>query len=183
VLLLEVRGDLARADDGKAAQRAPTIATSSASYAKELHRWFPKAIRLPDPRRSSAVAVSPRNLCKSRELQIQHQDDTSIVVGNVAIGALPKGLRVADKSSAEYRVAAFGYVIPPKGGPIWAGEVTTPGRITASPAGMPSLRFSVAVRKLGRGASLLVIVVGEPIATRRGGSGGSVMLGSCVRGF
>jgi len=180
LLLFGVRGDVARAEDGTVAARVPTLATSSAAYARDLRRWFPREIRLPDPRRSSTVAVSPLNLCRRGDLDVQHQESTSIVVGSVGVGALPKELHVADESAGQYRIAAFGYVIPRGGRPIWAGEVTPPGRNVAARAGMPSLGFFATTRRLEHGGSLVLIVVGEPIATRAGAAGAAMILGSCV---
>jgi hypothetical protein len=101
----------------------------------------------------------------------------------VAIDALPSGFRVADESASEYRVAAFGYVVPRSGRPIWAGEVTMPGRNMAPAGGMPSLGFSATTQSLDRGGSLVVILVGEPIALGGAGSGEPMILGSCVQRF
>ncbi len=178
-----VREDVGRFGAAAAPERA-TLATSGASYAAELRKWFPDEIRVPVPYSPRDLPVSARNLCNASDVQANASGDSMIVVGRLAIGALPTGLRAAKRSEqpGKYRLLAVGYVVSPDGSAKWAGEVIGREAVWAEARGTAQTNFSLVIDKpKTRGEALLIVVSGDPISVAKEDQGGAVILGSYLR--
>ncbi len=175
-----VRQDAGRFGSGSPPRHA-TLATSEASYAGELRKWFPDEIRLPVPYSPRDVPVSARNLCRASDVQAHSTGDSLIVVGRLAVAGLPPGVHAAERSErpGRYRLFAVGYVVSPDGAPQWAGEVIGSEAVWAEVRGVTVTNFSVMIDKpRARGAGLLIVVSGDPISVTPQDQGGAVVLGS-----
>jgi hypothetical protein len=175
--------DVGRFDGASAPERA-TLATSRASYAAELRKWFPDEIRVPVPYSPRDLPVSARNLCSASDVQANASGDSMIVVGRLAIDALPTGLLAAKGSEQpeKYRLLAVGYVVSQGGSATWAGEVIGRDAVWADARGTAQANFSLVIDKPKmRGDALLIVVSGDPISVAKEDHGGAVVLGSYLR--
>jgi hypothetical protein len=178
-----VREDVGRFGAATPPRRA-TLATSDASYAVELRRWFPDEIRVPFPYSPHDIPVAGRNLCNASEVQASASGDSMLVAGRLAVAALPSGLRAAKRSGqpGKYRLLAVGYVVLPDGGAKWAGEVIGSEAVWTEADGTARTNFSLVIaRPKARGETLLIVVSGDPISVANDDQGGAVILGSYLR--
>jgi hypothetical protein len=178
-----VREDVGRFGAGSPPRRS-TLATSGASYAAELRKWFPDEIRVPFPYSPRDLPVAARNLCSASDVQTHSSGESTIVVGRLVIGALPAGLRAAERSEkpGHYRLLAVGYVVSPDGGARWAGDVIGREALWVEARGEARASFSLMIDKpKARGDALLIVVGGDPISVAKEDQGGAVVLGSYLR--
>jgi Sel1 repeat len=179
-----VRRDIGRFGSG-VPPRGSTLATSRAAYAVALRRWFPDEIRLPVPYGSREVPTSPRNLCSPSGVEMHPAGDSLIVVGQLAIAALPAGLSVPSGSArkGKYELSAAAYLVSAEGQVRWSGQVASPQRGTwADERGEAGVPLSVMIpTPEASGDSLVILLSGDPIAVSRADAGGAVILGTYVR--
>ena len=178
-----VREDVGRFGAGSPPRRA-TLATSGASYVVELRRWFPDEIRVPFPYSPHDIPVAARNLLTASDVQASASGDSMLVAGRLAVEALPSGLIAAKRSAqpGKYRLLAVGYVVSPDGGATWAGEVIGSEALWTPAGGTATTNFSLVIaRPKARGAALLIVASGDPIAVAKEDQGGAVILGSYQR--
>ena len=179
-----VREDVGRFGVGSSPPQRSTLATSGASYAAELRKWFPDEIRVPFPYPPRDLPVSAQNLCRASDVQAHSAGNSTIVAGRLAVGALPTGLRPAERSGrrGQYRLLAVGYVVSPDGGARWAGEVIGREAVWAEARGAAQTNFSLVIDKpRAQGEALLIVVSGDPISVTKEDQGGAVILGSYLR--
>ena len=179
---------LVREDVGRFGAESPprraTLATSDAAYAAELRKWFPDEIRVPFPYSPHDIPVSARNLCSASDVQAGASGDSMLVVGRLAVGALPSGLYAAKHSPqpGKYRLLAVGYVLSADGGAKWAGEVIGSEAVWTEAGGSSRANFSLVTAKpRAPGETLLIVVSGDPISVAKEDQGGAVILGSYLR--
>lgn len=176
-----VRPDLGRFG-ASAAPPGLTLATGSGHLARSLRRHFPVRLTTPFPYAASELPVVAADLCRFANVRVVIEESALVVTGRMSVAALPPTLSIGSRSAnpGAYRRWLMGLVVGRDGALLWSAEAASVGHEWSGPEGLRGAPFTIrgaAPSGAAKGATLVLVLSGDPIVVSPLDRGGLVVLG------
>lgn len=184
------RGRLVRPDLGRFGAGSPprglTLATGSAAWVTRLRGIFPERLPTPFPYRSADLPVVPSELSRFTDVHVARGGGALSITGRITVAPLPSPLGIGARSPnpGHYRRWLMAFVVARDGRLVWSAEAASVEREWSEAVGARNTPFTISGSapdvKLA-GATLVLVLSGDPITVSPLDRGGIVVLGSFAK--
>ena len=181
------RQRLIRPDLGRFGAGSPphglTLATSRSPWVMRLHKIFPEHLATPFPYLAAELPVTPSELSRFTDVRVERDGEALSLTGRLTVAPLAPPLTIGTRAPnpGHYRRWLMGFVVARDGRLVWTAEAASVGPEFSEAGGVRNTPFSIrgpAPTTGLAGATLVLVLSGDPIAVSALDRGGIVVLGS-----